>query len=80
MQLPLEELESQCALELKKLQELSPGITVDSLGTGNEPIEENSTPRGMWITLIPDVIKVVQKVLEGEAAVVHVIQSFYIFI
>lgn len=63
--MPLEELESQCALELKKLQELAPDVNLDSLGTeDDDPAEENTTSRGVWIAMIPEVIKVVQEVLE----------------
>ena len=63
-QLPLEELESQYALEVKKLQELSPGIDVDSVGTEEASAEENVSPRATWIAMTPHVIKVVLEVLE----------------
>lgn len=64
--LPLEELESQCALELKKLQELSPNIDIDSLGKEEACADENTSPRAAWIAIVPDVIKAVQEVLEDS--------------
>ena len=67
MQLPLEELESQCALELKKLQELSPNIDVDSLENEETSTDEDTSSRAAWIAILPDVIKAVQEALEGES-------------
>ncbi|MPC33169.1 Condensin complex subunit 1 [Portunus trituberculatus] len=64
--LPLEELESQCALELKKLQELSPDIDVDSLGKEEPIADENTSSRAAWVAILPDVIKTVQEVLEDS--------------
>nr|XP_053639720.1 condensin complex subunit 1-like [Cherax quadricarinatus] len=54
--LPLEELQSQYEVELKKLKEMAPDIKLDSSGEVNAPLEKTVTANEVWKAMLPEVV------------------------
>ncbi|KAK4295273.1 hypothetical protein Pmani_032152 [Petrolisthes manimaculis] len=68
--LPLEELESQFETELKKLQEMAPGIEFNEDGDLEMPKDKDNDPSEMWKSVLVKVVDAVLKeASDGEGEV-----------
>nr|XP_045604996.1 condensin complex subunit 1-like [Procambarus clarkii] len=66
--LPLEELQSQYEIELKKLQEMSPGIILESSDKKNTPVEKMVTTNELWNAMLPEVVDSIREIINEDGS------------
>lgn len=64
--MPLEDLEAQYEIELKKLEEMAPGISLETSGETEGSVEKTVTPYELWKAMLPEVVSnVIEIITEG---------------